>query len=278
MVELATGIAGPYAAKLLADYGADVVKVEPPQGDASRGLGVCIGDEPGPEDGPVHLHLNANKRSVVADIDDAAGRERIRTLVGEADIVIESAAPDVSAAHRLDHDSLRRLRPRLVTVSVTPFGLTGPYAGYAGAEIVHYAHGGPMNSAGLAKREPVKIESVAPVMEKSERAERELQMPLFHNMPSGDLPPLSLLDEARVTGKGYSPEALEALSRCWVDFRSSFGPRARLCLRLRRLAVLPRRSSSVVACSACDLCSVLLSLGAVDLAGAMYQPPTSPRA
>ncbi len=63
------------------------------------------------------------------------------------------------------------------------------------------------------KREPVKIESVAPVMEKSERAERELQMPLFHNMPSGDLPPLSLLDEARVTGKGYSPEALEALSR-----------------------------------------------------------------
>ncbi|MBK9657779.1 MAG: DNA translocase FtsK 4TM domain-containing protein [Rhodanobacteraceae bacterium] len=63
------------------------------------------------------------------------------------------------------------------------------------------------------KREPVKIESVAPVMEKSERAERELQIPLFTNIPSGELPPLSLLDEARVTGKGYSPEALEALSR-----------------------------------------------------------------
>ncbi len=63
------------------------------------------------------------------------------------------------------------------------------------------------------KREPVRIESAAPAMEKSERAERELQIPLFHNMPSGELPPLSLLDEARVTGKGYSPEALEALSR-----------------------------------------------------------------
>ncbi|MGE4072083.1 MAG: DNA translocase FtsK [Lysobacterales bacterium] len=63
------------------------------------------------------------------------------------------------------------------------------------------------------KREPVKIETIAPVMEKSERAERELQMPLFENIPSGDLPPLALLDEARQTGKGYSPEALEALSR-----------------------------------------------------------------
>ena len=63
------------------------------------------------------------------------------------------------------------------------------------------------------KREPVKIESPAPVMEKSERVERELQMPLFQNIPSGDLPPLALLDEPRETGKPYSPEALEALSR-----------------------------------------------------------------
>ncbi len=63
------------------------------------------------------------------------------------------------------------------------------------------------------KREPVKIESAAPVMEKSERVERELQMPLFQNIPSGDLPPLALLDEPRETGKPYSPEALEALSR-----------------------------------------------------------------
>jgi len=63
------------------------------------------------------------------------------------------------------------------------------------------------------KREPVRIEAAAPVMEKSERAERELQMPLFENIPSGELPPLTLLDEARHTGKGYSPEALEVLSR-----------------------------------------------------------------
>jgi len=62
-------------------------------------------------------------------------------------------------------------------------------------------------------REPAKIESIAPALEKSERAEREVQIPLFQNMPSGELPPLSLLDEPRVTGKGYSPEALEALSR-----------------------------------------------------------------
>jgi S-DNA-T family DNA segregation ATPase FtsK/SpoIIIE len=63
------------------------------------------------------------------------------------------------------------------------------------------------------KREPVRIEAVAPIMEKSERAERELQMPLFENIPSGELPPLTLLDEAKHTGKGYSPEALEVLSR-----------------------------------------------------------------
>ncbi|MFO1495181.1 MAG: DNA translocase FtsK 4TM domain-containing protein [Lysobacterales bacterium] len=63
------------------------------------------------------------------------------------------------------------------------------------------------------KREPAKIETPAPIVEKSERAERELQMPLFQNIPSGELPPLALLDEPKVTGKGYSPEALEALSR-----------------------------------------------------------------
>jgi len=157
VVELATGIAGPYAGRLLADYGAEVVKIEPPGGDPNRRMGMCVGDEPGLEDGPVHLHLNTNKRSIALDIDDAADRDRLRTVLADADVLIESETPGRLNQHGLDHETLAAAQPRLVTVSVTPFGQTGPYAGYKGAEIVHYAHGGPMHSAGLARREPVKM-------------------------------------------------------------------------------------------------------------------------
>ena len=86
VVELAEGIAGPYAAKLLADFGADVVKVEPPGGDRTRHLGPFPGDGADPEQSALFLHLNTNKRSIVATPDD----EMIDALIAAADIVIQS--------------------------------------------------------------------------------------------------------------------------------------------------------------------------------------------
>jgi len=145
VVELAEGIAGPYAGKLLADYGADVIKVEPAQGDASRHFGP-FPDEPHIEKSATFAHVNTNKRSVVVG-DDA---DAVDALVDWADVVICSS-PDIDAAR------WRQRNPALVVVSVTSFGLSGPYSNYKGSEIVHTALGGPLSAAGNEDREPVKM-------------------------------------------------------------------------------------------------------------------------
>ena len=163
VVELAEGIAGPYAAKLFADFGADVVKVEPTDGDAARWWGPFPeGGGPGreapppgsatggltpPEDSATFLHLNTNKRSIVAP--DAATMER---LISGADVVIESGLPG-----SFDVTAHRARNPRLVVCSVTPFGQDGPYAGYRADEIILYGLGGTLSSTGLDRREPVKL-------------------------------------------------------------------------------------------------------------------------
>ncbi|MFV0526228.1 MAG: CaiB/BaiF CoA transferase family protein [Acidimicrobiales bacterium] len=162
VIELATDVAGPYAGKLLADYGADVIKVEPPGGDPARRHGPFPtgpgGDpEPDPEQSALFLHLNANKRSLVADLDDPADRDLVADLIAGADVVIESFTPGRMAELGLGFDELHRRHPALVVTSVTPFGQTGPYAGRVGADIVTYAMGGPMNATGIQGREPLKL-------------------------------------------------------------------------------------------------------------------------
>ncbi len=147
VVELAEGIAGPYAGKLLADFGADVIKVEPPGGDRARTAGPFpAGAEGDPEQSALFLHLNTSKRSVVAAPDDPL----IDQLVAGADLVLRSD-------DAVDLSRLRAARPQAPVVTVTSFGLTGPYAGYAGEEIVHIALGGPMSASGMPDREPVKM-------------------------------------------------------------------------------------------------------------------------
>lgn len=147
VVELAQGIAGPYAGKLLADFGADVVKVEPAEGDRSRHLGPFPDTGPDPERSALFLHLNTNKRSIVVD---AGEGDEVEALLASAQIALVSAdGPDPAA--------LRARHPGLVVVSVTPFGLTGPCAGNLGEEIVHFAYGGPMAATGNEEREPVKM-------------------------------------------------------------------------------------------------------------------------
>lgn len=146
VVELADGIAGPYAGKLLADYGADVIKVESGAGDRARRLGPFPTDEVDQEQSALFLHLNTNKRSVVAEPGDA----RIDRLLANADVVIQSSPVP-------DPNELRARHPNLVIASVTSFGLTGPLAGYQGEEIVHIAYGGPMSATGSPEREPLKM-------------------------------------------------------------------------------------------------------------------------
>lgn len=157
VLELAQGVQGPYCGKLLADFGAEVVKAEPPAGDVARRLGPFPDDVPHPEQSALFLHCNTNKRGVTLDPSIPEGQDLVRRLASRVDVVIESEPPGTLDRWGLGYEVLKTINPRLVLTSVTPFGQDGPYAGYKGEEIVYYAMGGPMHSTGLIEREPVKL-------------------------------------------------------------------------------------------------------------------------
>lgn len=120
-------IAGPYCGRLLADLGADVVKVEPPRGDFARSYGPFPGGRPDPEKSATFIHLNTNKRAVTLDLETPAGAESFRHLAGNADILIEDLPPGQLDALGLGYDHLSKPNPGLILTSITPFGQTGPY-------------------------------------------------------------------------------------------------------------------------------------------------------
>jgi crotonobetainyl-CoA:carnitine CoA-transferase CaiB-like acyl-CoA transferase len=156
VLDLSQGLAGPLCAKILADFGADVVKVEPPGGDSARAMPPHFGNDPHPEKSLVFLLANLNKRGVTLNLDDPEGQKLLRSLARSADIIVESFAPGYLASRGLDHEALSRENPGLTMVSITPFGQTGPYAGYESEEIVTYALSGIMSISGTADREPLK--------------------------------------------------------------------------------------------------------------------------
>ena len=155
VVDLSCNVAGPYASYVLAQFGADVVKVEPPGGDPSRQFGPFPHDVPNPECSGLFLHLNRNKRSVV--LDAARDGDAILKLAASADIVIEDFAPGRAAGWGWGYEALNAVQPRLVVASITPFGQTGPYRDYRGSELTLQAIGGPLVTNGHADREPLKL-------------------------------------------------------------------------------------------------------------------------
>ena len=131
-----------YTAKLLGDLGADVIKVEPPNGDSTRALGPFPGNRPDLETSGLFLYLNANKRGVVLDLDAETDRERLSRLLDQADLFVEDLEPRRLAAYGLEPRTVCRARPRLVATSITPFGLTGPYANYRAYDLTSWNAGG----------------------------------------------------------------------------------------------------------------------------------------
>ena len=153
-MELAEGIAGPVCGKLMAGFGAEVIKVEPPAGDLSRTLGPFRDDVPNPEASGLFLYLNAGKKSVVIDAADASGRRRLRDLIDRADVLIDGPSGNDSAGLALG--DLPRTNPGLVAVSITPLGLSGPYRDFASTNLVVHALSGELGLAGSAQLPPLK--------------------------------------------------------------------------------------------------------------------------
>ena len=156
VLDLTHHVAGPYCAKLLADFGADVVKIERPEGDIARGMPPFFNDEAHPDKSLLFAYLNTGKRSVTLNLKTATGKALLERLAADADIVVENFAPRVLPSLGLDYPTLRRINPALVMVSISNFGQTGPYRDYKATDIVHYALGGLMYIFGSAEREPLK--------------------------------------------------------------------------------------------------------------------------
>ena len=137
VIDLTHGISGPYCTKMLADFGADVIKVERPTGeDYARRLGPFPDDRPDSEKSGFFLHLNTNKRGITLDLKTASGRRALEDLLGNADVLAESFRPGTMTRLGLDYDTLSRRHPGLIMTSFSNFGQTGPYRDYKASELV----------------------------------------------------------------------------------------------------------------------------------------------
>jgi len=157
VIELAEDTAGPYAGKMLADYGADVIKIERPGlGDISRRKGPFPGDVPHPEKSFQFLYLNTNKQSVTLDVYKPEGMQVFKRLVKNADILVVDLIPSEMDKLGLTYDALSAENPKLIMLSITPFGHTGPYRDMKSTDIVQYAVSSFMNLSGNPDREPLQ--------------------------------------------------------------------------------------------------------------------------
>jgi len=161
IVEFANMVSGPYCGKLLADLGADVIKVEPSAGDEARTTGPFPDNEPHPEKSGLFLYNNTNKRGIVLDLCLSDDLETFKSLIRWADALIDNHPPHVLAAIGLDWDALHRLNPYLIYTSITPYGRTGPRADVKGDELTLVHAGGlgnliPARSVDV-NRAPVKL-------------------------------------------------------------------------------------------------------------------------
>lgn len=148
---------GQLCGQILGDLGAEVILVEPPGGSTSRRMAPFAGDSPDPERSLWFWAYNRGKKSIVADIESPEGRERVAELVAGADFLVESFAPGYLDSLGLGYAALRERNPRLVMVSITPFGQTGPRAGWAGSDLTVWAASGAMNQTGDDDRAPVGL-------------------------------------------------------------------------------------------------------------------------
>lgn len=156
VIDLTEGIAGPFATKQLADYGADVIKLERPGGDPARRLGPYPNDVPNIEQSGLFAYLNTNKRSILLDPAQRSGRDVVLKLVKTADAVVENFPPGTMAAWGLGYDQLAAINPKIVLTSLTAFGQQGPAAERRATDLTMSARSAFIMSAGEPDRAPLK--------------------------------------------------------------------------------------------------------------------------
>ncbi len=152
VLDLTSHLSGPYSAMLLADHGAEVIKVEPPKGDSARGMPPFVNGESAP-----FMTWNRNKRSVVMDLKQPADKAALLGLVDQADILIENYRPGVLDRLGLGWEVLHARNPRLILASISGFGQTGPYSARGGFDLITQAMSGLMSTNGPADGPPHRL-------------------------------------------------------------------------------------------------------------------------
>lgn len=148
---------GLLCGKLLGDLGADVIKIERPGGDPARSIDPFRHDDADPEKSLFWWAFNTSKRGITLDLETTEGQGAFRSLVADADIVLESFPPGTMEELSLGYSALSETNPGIILVSITPFGQTGPYSHYKAPDIVAWAMGGQMYSCGDADRPPLRM-------------------------------------------------------------------------------------------------------------------------
>lgn len=157
-LDLSRDQSGAFCGKILGDLGIDVIKIERPGGEEMRHVGPYADDEKDLEKSLFWFAFNSSKRGITLDISEAKGKEIFIALVRKSEFVIETFSPGYMTKMGLDYEVLKRINPRIILISITPFGQTGPYSGYKGPDIVMMAMGGMMSINGDADSEPTRLE------------------------------------------------------------------------------------------------------------------------
>ncbi|MGO9061723.1 MAG: CaiB/BaiF CoA transferase family protein [Candidatus Binataceae bacterium] len=180
VLDLSEGLCGPFCTMHLGDAGAEVIKIEPPGGDRARRIGPLIGDE-----SAVFLSLNRNKKSVVVDYRTADGREIVKRLAHNADVIVEDFGPGAAALMNLGYDDLKADNPRLVYCAISPFGEDGPLRDLPGAELTIQAMAEYTASLGSIGEPPVRVGADIASLNTAIFAVQAIVAALFHRERKG---------------------------------------------------------------------------------------------
>lgn len=153
---------GQFCGKLLGDLGADVIKIEPPGGEACRRVGPFLNDTPHPERSLSFWYYNTSKRGITLNLETADGRQLFARLAANADVILETCPPGYLTGLGLGYEALSAQNPGLILCALTPFGQTGPWRDYATSDLLHLAAGGQMASCGYDEADVANAPPIAP--------------------------------------------------------------------------------------------------------------------
>ena len=219
------GLAEAFCAKMFGDFGADVIKVEPPEGDPARKLGPFPNDNPDVDTGGMFRYLNINKRGVTVDFDSADGQARLRDLCLTADVVVGAGfkpapTPDHVWSPGIGYDDLAEINPAVVFVSVTPFGQTGPWRDYQATDLVIYGASGQSYVNGSPDCEPLKEPGDESIFQAGACAFLGAMTALAYRDLTGEGQHVDVsMQEAGVSA--FSPQLLGAMHRGGPEMRGS---------------------------------------------------------